>query len=749
MKTLLRVWITIVIAAGLLAPQAAVFAQDDVPGCGEELSGIGCAPAEDGVINAQASAGFKLAYSKTLKGGYVAHGVGMRNAGSGTIQVSDVPAGAKVVKAYLFWAVTGPKTVPGFYYNKGKINNSSVTGSLIGSSAYTDPIALNSAPFPMWAYRADVTGKMIRGGNGTYVLSGFASGLTNGEDPWEATSAIVPPLFDGATLVIVFSKTDYPSTTVKIYNGAAATGPGTSESLHLAMTGMNATGPTGLTKATFIGGDGQPNLIDEETSFFDAYLPEVAWDGLSVPNSNGVDFGGGNLWDTQTVDLTYMVEAPESDFWFTIRGGDDRAVWVAQVASYANGSQDTDGDKLSDAWELHGVQTATDRLDLHHYGADPLHKDLFIEADYLTTADPAHDHLLTKAKLDDIVNTFDEAPVTNPDGTTGINIHIDTGGATYGTTDRTTQYDLGGGNAIPETVSEYQIIGSQWVRVVNGNDFLGDIVDWDYDWSEFQTIKNENFDPSRAGIFHYMIFGHEVMDYLDFINYDPYLKRGTSGISRNGSLDKTFVKGATDFIVSMGYWDDEDVPGIDMGTQEQREGTFVHELGHNLGLRHGGNDHVNYKPNYLSVMNYFYQMLGVYRDGEWRYDYSRIAPTISETSLKEPAGLGSTANGYGVMWFCPQFGEILYQPTNTLVDWNCNKHLDGTVRADVNWDGRLTSLKSQNNWASITFAGGGTIGTLPTVSGLAANVLMTTRPSGCLTFEDAQRIEAESITTVP
>ncbi len=31
----------------------------------------------------------------------------------------------------------------------------------------------------------------------------------------------------------------------------------------------------------------------------------------------------------------------------------------------------------------------------------------------------------------------------------------------------------------------------------------------------------------------------------------------------------------------------------------------MHELGHNLGLRHGGMDDLNCKPNYLSVMNYF------------------------------------------------------------------------------------------------------------------------------------------------
>ena len=38
--------------------------------------------------------------------------------------------------------------------------------------------------------------------------------------------------------------------------------------------------------------------------------------------------------------------------------------------------------------------------------------------------------------------------------------------------------------------------------------------------------------------------------------------------------------------------------------------TIVHELGHNFGLRHGGFESINYKPNYNSVMNYKYQFAG-------------------------------------------------------------------------------------------------------------------------------------------
>ena len=100
-----------------------------------------------------------------------------------------------------------------------------------------------------------------------------------------------------------------------------------------------------------------------------------------------------------------------------------------------------------------------------------------------------------------------------------------------------------------------------------------------YDWSEFQAIKDANFNPDRTPIFHYMIWA----DYLS-----PCLG-STSGVSRNAN-DPYFANGATDFIVALGGWSGGG------GTDYEKIGTFMHELGHNLGLKHGGEDHVNTSP---------------------------------------------------------------------------------------------------------------------------------------------------------
>ena len=73
----------------------------------------------------------------------------------------------------------------------------------------------------------------------------------------------------------------------------------------------------------------------------------------------------------------------------------------------------------------------------------------------------------------------------------------------------------------------------------------------------------------------------------------------------------------------------------------EQAGTFMHELGHNLGLRHGGGDDVNYKPNFLSIMNYFFQMNGLYKNKRWGLlNYSQFTiKDLDETSLNEKNGL--------------------------------------------------------------------------------------------------------------
>ena len=70
-----------------------------------------------------------------------------------------------------------------------------------------------------------------------------------------------------------------------------------------------------------------------------------------------------------------------------------------------------------------------------------------------------------------------------------------------------------------------------------------------------------------------------------------------------------------------------------------RVAVFVHELGHNLALSHGGWDEINYKPNYYSVMNYQYTLTGVpMADGSRYFGYSTAEyRMLNEAKLYERA----------------------------------------------------------------------------------------------------------------
>ena len=347
---------------------------------------------------------------------------------------------------------------------------------------------------------------------------------------------------------------------------------------------------------------------------------------------------------------------------------------------------DTDGDGLCDDWEINGLTVYVNGqyvfVDLPSMGANPNHKDIFIQADYMQTSNYfclpivgcifGHTHQLDAAALALVTTAFANAPVSNPDGTNGITLHVDCGpacimnpktGQTWGS--------LSMANVIPEQVN------------------LGTAPGNNYNWTAFDALKTPYFIPTgRQQAFHYVVFAHNLGG-LD----------GTSGISRG--------IGASDFIVSLGSWNNQ------TGTVMQKAGTLMHELGHNLGLQHGGSDGVNYKPNFLSIMNYLFQMNGLIVNGtQGTLDYSRFAlPSLNENSLNENVGLngGAASANYGTSYYCQGSAMSTFVAHgNNAIDWNCNGASNqASVATDINRDGALTTLTSFNDWPAVSFMGGG------------------------------------------
>lgn len=417
---------------------------------------------------------------------------------------------------------------------------------------------------------------------------------------------------------------------------------------------------------------------------------------ISVNTVFGVEAGTGTTYDGSTPRLrasTGVTPNSNIDVYLSVQDlGDsiydsavflDRFFWSLDDDCAGGAAVDTDGDGLLDIWETNGLNIEGVTVDLPAMGADPDHKDIFVEIDWMGDPGDGHSHAPDPDAIQEIVDAFDNAPVSNPDGTTGIHLHVD-----YGPTSPLTW----GSDATWGLLSDGDELTHQNnISTCSGTSFS---------WSGFDTVKNANFQESREAVFHYNVWAHDLCSSL----------AGTSGISRNGS-GATFGDGASDFIVSLGGWSGQ------TGTEDQQAGTFMHELGHNLGLRHGGEDHTQWKPNYLSVMNYSFQTRGLMIDGtQGHFDYSRWdLNNLSESSLNESVGINiplAVTQTLGTRYFCGQ-DNVQVDWDASSVDWNCDGDtsdvgLSANINQGVWWNNNATfgTLTSQNDWENLVYTGG-------------------------------------------
>ncbi|WP_166664213.1 FG-GAP repeat protein [Actinophytocola oryzae] len=182
--------------------------------------------------------------------------------------------------------------------------------------------------------------------------------------------------------------------------------------------------------------------------------------------------------------------------------------------------------------------------------------------------------------------------------------------------------------------------------------------------SGFDAIKAVNFDPARDPYVHYNIWGHQY---------------SVGGVV-TGSSGLSLFSDGQDFLVSLGGF------GGGNGTSREQAGTFVHELGHTLGLKHGGGDDINHKPNYLSAMNYNFQLSGMadVTTGESLVAYSDAElPQLDQKLLSEPAGIGSDLPVY-TTYRNTAGGERIARADGP-IDWNGdNDAVDVDVLAQAN-----------------------------------------------------------------
>jgi hypothetical protein len=316
--------------------------------------------------------------------------------------------------------------------------------------------------------------------------------------------------------------------------------------------------------------------------------------------------------------------------------------------------QDLDGDGLLNSWEQDGIDINQDGqvdLNLATLGADPYHKDVFVEIDYMEHHKP-FDESISK-----LISIFADSPTQNPDGKTGISLHIELG----------------------DEISHKDIISRDEESSIRAN----------YPGSAEQRsdANNENIITAKQAVYHYVLFAHHTLD--------------QEGNPTAGAWACQYPD-CKNILIAFG----DPAWGTDPSSDHPNRSKYVHtavllhELGHNLGLYHGGfkaEKDVDNKPNYLSLMHAAF----LYDVPILDYSGCELSP-LDEKNLNEQEGIGqSCPEGRMTVFFSP-FPTIV--PTGVPVDWNHDGGFNDTgVIADINKDRKLTILHGHDDWSNLKF----------------------------------------------
>lgn len=295
--------------------------------------------------------------------------------------------------------------------------------------------------------------------------------------------------------------------------------------------------------------------------------------------------------------------------------------------------------------------------------SNPCQSTVLVENDYMRVTGGAspHNHRPVQAAIDDSVSTFAAGDRPAPDTCPYA------GFAAKGGVQLLMVVD----DELPETATV------TWAPATGGATTGESIRDGNGGDSD---PANDTFDPRLRPWYSYTLWGHSQ-----------------PGTTSSGLCCADNNK-RPDILVTLAGFTSQ------VGSAKEQAGTFMHELGHALGLGHGGGDGSNCKPNYVSIMNYTYQFTGVpdasvvptvdvNGDGlvdnrdQFRMDYSRLALLdLDEDALSESTPIGTSSD----LFFWDGDGKTPWRnsPINAQVDWDNDSPsvIDpDTVPADVNF----------------------------------------------------------------
>jgi hypothetical protein len=359
-----------------------------------------------------------------------------------------------------------------------------------------------------------------------------------------------------------------------------------------------------------------------------------------------------------------------------VEGSGARVCWRIETG------KDSDGDGLLDDWEIHGIDIDGDGIidiDLPAMGADPMHKDLFLEIDWVPGFQPTRD-AIQQLKQAYAAAPIDAGGVPNPDGKPGITLHVDTGSLTEN--GLLVGDNLGGGSALPAGVPVCGLV-------------------------ELAAQKALHFNANRRLAFRYAITAY----------------RCCQGGPNAGNVCTLNTQCAPGTCSPGGIADN--LPGTSFVSfnRDFQGSNLMHEFGHTLGLAHGGalsQSLVNCKPNYLSVMNYSYSEIDSLV-GPPIIDYSPPrksngtrgqAPLdplderhLNETLALDPSDaehLIAFVNGGGALRSSPVAAPVDWNGDGDAADTNVSVNTDANLEVGCDGNGGInSSLPGFDDWANV------------------------------------------------